>query len=48
MVTDKDYENDHRTKNVSFGSYTKPEYGDHSAQIIDAHVATGIITINRQ
>ena len=48
IVTDKDYENDHRTKPVSFSSYNKSEYVDSSVQIIDNNVGKLIVTTNRK
>ena len=48
IITDKYYENDHRTKLMSFGAYTKLGYGDHSVQIINAYVVTGIVTMKRK
>ena len=44
MVTNKDYENDHKTNPVSVKVWKS---GDNLVKITDARVATGIVTINR-
>ena len=45
MVTNEDFENDYRTKRVSFGPW---KYGNGLVQNIDACVSTRIVTINRK